>query len=396
MKKRNVAVLGVGQTKFGSHPDKSLADLFADAFKEAFEESNIEKKDIEALYYGNFNGELTDGSANMGGFLTDEVGLGMIPAYRYEAACASSQVAFREATRAVAAGYHDIVVVGGSERLHSAGTALGTRALATSVEGIHEITTGLGFPGVFGLAARLYAKEYNISIENLREKMAHVSIKNHKFGARNPKAQFYQKMGDLDVETVLSGRMISSPLSLYDCCPMTDGGSAAIVTTDKIAEDLINKPVYVLGTGQASGGALFRQGADMVKAEPRRKSSQMAYKEAGIKPDDVDVVEIHDCFTIAEIIATEALGIFDYGKGADAAEQGETDLGGKVVVNPDGGLIGKGHPVGATGTSQIYALTRILRDEFKSTSVKGAEIGLTDTLGGDFGTLCNVLLGRGR
>ncbi len=392
MEKRDVAVIGVGMTKFGKHPDRSLVDLFAEAFYEAFEESNIELKDIEALYYGNFVGEMTDGSANLAGFMADEIGLRGIPAIRYEGACASSSVAFREAVRAVAAGYYDCVVVGGSERLLNAGTAIGTRALATAVDGVYEITAGLTFPGVFALAARLYSKTYDIPLESLREMMAYVSIKNHKYGAINPKAQFYGKFGDLKVEDVLNSKMICSPLTLFDCCPMTDGGSAAIIASADFAKEVVDEPVYVRGTGQASAGSLFRQGKDMIKAVPRRKASQMAFKEANMSPKDIDFVEIHDCFTIAEIIALEAMGFFKDGEACKAAMEGVTWADGDLPVNPDGGLIGKGHPVGATGVSQIYTVVKQLRGEASYNQLKDVETAMTDTLGGDFGTLVNVIL----
>jgi acetyl-CoA C-acetyltransferase/acetyl-CoA acyltransferase len=396
VEKRDVAVLGVGQTKFGYHSDKTLVDLFAEAFYEAFEESNIELKDIEALYYGNFVGEMTDGSANLSGFIADDIGLKGVPARRFEAACASSSVAFREAYLAVAHGMYDCVVVGGSERLYNAGTAIGTRALATAVDGLHEMTAGLTFPGVFALAARIYSKKYEIPMDELHEKMALVSVKNHKYGAINPKAQFYNKFGDLKVEDVLKSKVICSPLTLFDCCPMTDGGSAVIIASADFAEDVIDNPVYILGTGQSGAGGLFRQKEDIIRAIPRKKAAEMAYREANLTPNDIDFVEIHDCFTIAEIIATEAMGFFEYGKGADAIAEGETWIDGKLPVNPDGGLIGKGHPVGATGTSQIYSVVKQLRGEFKYNPVKNAEVGMTDTLGGDFGTLVNVILGLHR
>ncbi len=320
------------------------------------------------------------------------MGLKEIPATRFEGACASSSVAFKEAVKAVAAGYYDCVAVGGSERLYTAGTALGTRALATAVDGVYEITAGLTFPGVFALAARLYSKTYDIPLERLREMMAHVSIKNHKYGAINPKAQFYGKLGNLKVEDVISSRMICSPLTLLDCCPMTDGGSAAIIASADIAKEVVDTPIYVLGTGQASAGSLFRQKEKIIKALPRRRSAQMAFKEAGLTPKDIDFVEIHDCFTIAEIIALEAMGFFEYGKACYAVEEGVTWMDGDLPVNPDGGLIGKGHPVGATGVSQIYTVVKQLRGEASFNQVKNAETAMTDTLGGDFGTLVNIIL----
>ena len=391
MEKRDVAILGVGQTKFGAHPDKTLPELFAEAFFEAFNSSNIELKDIEAIYFGNFVGEITDGAANLGGFIADEIGLKGIPAYRFEGACASSSIAFREAYLAVAHGIYDCVLVGGAEKLYSAGTLIGTRALATALDSAYEINCGLTFPGVFALITRLYAKVYDIPLERLREKIAYVSIKNHKYGAKNPKAQFYNKLGNLKVEDVLNSKMICSPLTLLDCCPMTDGASAVIIASADFAENVIDEPVYVRGTGQASAGSLFRQKLDVVKAVTRRKSAEMAYKEAKMTAKDIDVAFVHDCFTIAEVIASEALGFFEYGKGADAVEEGLTWIDGEIPINPDGGLIGKGHPVGATGTAQIYSAVKILRNELPFVKID-AENVITDTLGGDFGTIVNIIL----
>jgi acetyl-CoA C-acetyltransferase/acetyl-CoA acyltransferase len=172
---------------------------------------------------------------------------------------------------------------------------------------------------------------------------------------------------------------------------MTDGASAVIIASADLAKDVIDEPIYVRGSGQASAGSLFRQKLDVVKAVPRKKSSEIAYKEAGMTPKDIDVVFIHDCFTIAEVIASEAMGFFEYGKGADAVEEGLTWIGGEIPINPDGGLIGKGHPVGATGTAQIYSAVKILRNELSFVKVD-AETAMTDTLGGDFGTLVNIIL----
>ncbi len=389
--KRDVAVLGVGQTKFGSHPGKTLTELFAEAFSEALEYSNVELKEIEAIYFGNFVGEITDGAANLGGFVAEEIGLAGIPAYRFEGACASSAVAFREAYLAVKHGVYDCVLVGGAERLHSAGTSIGTRALATALDSAYEVNSGLTFPGLFALIARMYSKVYDIPLDKLREKIAHVSVKNHRYGAKNPKAQFYGKFGDLKVEDVLNSKMICSPLTLFDCCPMTDGASAVIIASAEFAEDRIDDPVYVRGTGQSSAGGIFRQKWDVLKAVPRRRSAEMAYKEAGMSPRDIDVAFVHDCFTIAEVIASEALGFFDYGKGADAVEEGLTWVDGEIPINPDGGLIGKGHPVGATGTGQVYSAVKLLRGELGFVKID-AENVITDTLGGDFGTLVNIIL----
>ncbi|MGP3667851.1 MAG: thiolase C-terminal domain-containing protein [Candidatus Bathyarchaeota archaeon] len=398
MKKfRDVAVLGVGHTKFGRHPDKSLMDLFGEAAIKAIKESNIDKKQIQALFLGQHVGEVTDGASNVAGFASTEVGIQGVPAVRYEGACASSAVAFREAYLLVAAGVYDVVLVGGVERLLSAGTALGTKALATSVDSVYEGNVGLTFPGVFGMAAVFYSKKYGIPLDELRVKMAHVSVKNHKNGAKNPLSQFYGKYGDLKPEDVVNSRMIAYPLTLLDCCPMTDGAAACVLASADIAEKFHTKPVYVLGVGQSSAGALYRQ-KDITVPKARVNSSREAFKQAGVTPEDVNVVELHDCFTIAEIIALEAMGFFEFGTAADATEKGKTQIGSKLPVNPSGGLIGKGHPVGATGVSQIYCIVKQLRNEVehRDLQVHGAKIGMTDTLGGDFTTICNIILGRER
>lgn len=394
---RDVAILGVGHTKFGRSPEKSLMDLFGEAALEAIRTSNIEKGMIEAVFVGQHVGELTDGISNFAPFAAAEIGLAGVPAVRVEGACASSSVAFREAYLLIAAGVYDVVLVGGVERLLSAGTAIGTRALATSADGVYEFNAGLTFPGIFAMAAILYSKKYGIPLDELREKMAHVSIKNHGYAALNPKAQFYGKYGDLKVEDVLSSRMIAYPLTLLDCCPMTDGAAAVVLAEASIAEKHVEKPIYVLGTGQSSAGGIYRQ-KDITVPMSRVRSCKMAFEQAGLTPEDVDVVELHDCFTIAEIIASEAMGFFEFGEGADAVAEGKTKIGGKVAINPSGGLIGKGHPVGATGVSQIYAIVKQLRNEMepRELQVHNAKIGMTDTLGGDFGTICNIILSTER
>lgn len=394
---RDVAVLGVGHTKFGRHSDKSLMDLFGEAAMQAIRESNVARKRIQAIFLGQHVGEITDGASNLAPFASAEIGLSGIPSTRFEGACASSSLAFREAYFLVAAGVYDMVLIGGTERLLSAGTSIGTKALATSVDSVYEGNVGLTFPGVFAMAALLYSKKYEIPLDELRIKMAHVSMKNHKYGSKNPLAQWYGRYGDLKPEDVINSRMIAYPLTLLDCCPMTDGATACVLASADIAEKAVNKPVYVLGAGQGSAGAIYRQ-KDITVPQSRVKSSKEAFKQAGIGPEDVDVVELHDCFTMAEIIATEAMGFFEFGEGADAVQEGKTSIGGKIPVNPSGGLIGKGHPVGATGTSQIYVMVKQLRDEMepRELQVHGAEVGMTDTLGGDFGTLCNLILSTKR
>ena len=252
----------------------------------------------------------------------------------------------------------------------------------------YEYPAGITFPGVFAMAAHMYADKYDIPLKELKKHMAEVAVKNHHHGSMNPKAHFQK---EIDVETVLGGMMVADPLQLFDCCPFSDGASAVVVAEADRARDLVKKPIYVAGMGQASGGPLYLQ-QDLTRVRAREASVSQAYKESGLGPDDIDVVELHDCFTIAEILALESFGFYEFGKAYDAATKRDTYLEGKVVVNPSGGLKAKGHPIGATGAAQVTEIVEQLRGESGPRQVEGAKIGLVDTLGGDFGTICNIIL----
>jgi acetyl-CoA C-acetyltransferase/acetyl-CoA acyltransferase len=204
----------------------------------------------------------------------------------------------------------------------------------------------------------------------------------------NPKAHFQK---EINVDTVLGSMMVADPLQLFDCCPFSDGAAAVVIAEANKAKDLVEKPIFVAGMGQASCGPLYLQ-RDITRVRAREESIHQAYTQAGIGPDEVDVAELHDCFTIAEILAIESFGFYEFGKGYDAASRGETRLGGKVVVNPSGGLKAKGHPIGATGAAQVTEIVEQLRGESGARQVEGARVGLVDTLGGDLGTVCNIIL----
>lgn len=385
---REVAIAGVGMTKFGIS-EKSNLEMFAEAGLEAIEGSGVEPKDIQALFFGNCLGPFEEGQAHMAPFAASELGLPMsAPATRFEAACATSTVAFRHAAHLVGAGVYDIVLVGGTERAAAMGTSLATRTFAMGAQSKYESPAGLTFPGVFAMAAHMYAKKYNIPLKELKRCMAEVAVKNHYNGSLNPKAHFQK---EITVDTVLNGMMVADPLQLFDCCPFSDGASAVVVAEANKVRDLVEQPIYVAGMGQASAGALYLQ-KDLTRVKARETSIKHAYDEAGVGPEDIDVCELHDCFTIAEILAIESFGFYDFGKGYDAALIGETGLKGKKVINPSGGLKSKGHPIGATGTAQITEIVQQLRGECGERQVEGAKTGLVDTLGGDFGTLCNIIL----
>ena len=391
---RDVAIIGIGHTKFGKASKTSL-ELFSEAALQAIDDAGVDLKDIEALFQGAALPGFEEGQVMPAGFSAAELNLGPIPATRYEGACASASIAIRDAALWIGAGEYDMVMAGGMEKALLMGTLFATRTFAMACHAVTEGPAGLTFPAVFAMAARRYSKNYDISMDKLREKMAHVSVKNHRHGALNPLAQFYKKLGDLKVEDVINSRLVADPLTLLDCCPFSDGAAALVLCAAEEARKYTDAPIYILGTGQGSGGPLSKM-EDLTKPISRISSARMAFKHAGLSPSDIDVLEVHDCFTIAELIALESMGFFDWGEAAEATVQGQTDLGGKIPTNMSGGLIGKGHPIGATGASQVYGIVKQMRGE----AAKGNQIdpvpeyGMTDTLGGDFGTLCHIILGR--
>jgi len=385
---REVVILGVGMTKFGIS-QKSNLEMFVEAGLTAISQSNVEPKDMEALFFGNCLGDFEEGQLHMAPFAHAELGLPIsAPATRFESACATATVAIRHAALLVGAGVYDVVLAGGTERAARMGTPLATRTFAMACQAQHESLAGLTFPGVFAMAAHLYASKYNIPLSNLKKAMAEVAVKNHKHGSLNPKAHF-QKV--ITSETVLNGMMVADPLQLFDCCPFSDGAAAIVIASKDKARGLVKKPIYIVGTGQASAGPLYVQ-QDLTRVKARETACKKAYSQAGLKPTDIEVVELHDCFTIAEILALEGLGFYEFGQAYEAALKGETTFKGKVVVNPSGGLKAKGHPIGATGAAQVVEIVEQLRGECGPRQVEGAKIGLVDTLGGDFGTVCNLIL----
>lgn len=387
---REVAVMGVGMTRFGP-THLNVKEMFAEAALAALADANLSPKAVNALFVGNVLGDFAEGQMNLAGFLANELGLGPeVPATRVEGACATASIAFRDAFMWVAAGIYDIVLVGGVEKVSNMGTPLATRAFAMATDSHYEALCGLTFPGVFGMLTHLYADKYNLPLERLKTAMAQVAVKNHHNGTMNPLAQFQK---EISVEKVLNSAMVCDPLQLYDCCPFSDGAAAAVIASREIAQKQVEKPIRVLGVGQGSAGALGRQ-KDYTVMQSRVASARQAYQMAGITPDAVDVCELHDCFTIAEIVASENLGFFDFGEGAAAVEKGETAIGGRIPINPSGGLKSKGHPIGATGCAQVYEIVNQLRGVCGDRQVDGARIGMTDTLGGDAGTVVNIILGR--
>lgn len=391
-----VAVVGVGSTKFSGPQEKTEVELFAEAATEAITASNLKPGDIKALFLGNVLGDFAEGQGMLQAYAADNIGCRYVPANKYEGACASASMAIRDAFIWVASGYYDIVLAGGVERAATMGTGLATRTFAMFSDARYEYPAGITFPAVFAMLTHLYADKYEVPLPKLREQMARVSIQSYNHGSLNPKAQFFGKNANMPVEKILGSFVVATPLTLHDCCPFSDGAAAVVLASEKVAKKLTNKPVYMTGVGQSSCGPLISQSDYLPRFRAREVSSRQAYVMAGLTPKDIDLCELHDCFSIASLIATESLGFFEYGKSGEAWEKGEADIGGKVAINPSGGLKAKGHPIGATGAGQVYEIVRQLRGEVEpERQVPDAKTGMTDTLGGDGGTLVNMILQRG-
>ncbi|PYM42166.1 MAG: hypothetical protein DME12_08715 [Candidatus Rokuibacteriota bacterium] len=382
---RGVAVIGVGVTKFGKH-ERTSAELFAEAAADALLDAELTPGAVQALYYGNVVGSETEHQLHTGPQAASILGIPAIPTTRFEAACASSHAAFRHAVMEIAAGVSDVVLVGGAERVLNVPTAESTEYFAYASDAIWEQTLGLTFPGVFALIARAHMEKYGTT----EEQMAAVAVKNHKHGTLNPKAQFQKA---ITVEQVLQSAYIADPLKLFDCCPFTDGGAAVVLASEEVARKR-TRAVRVLASAAASDWMLLGDKRDLARVPATERAAAAAYSQAGLRPADVDVVELHDCFTIAEIVATEGLGLFEPGAGGRAAAEGRTSLGGAIPVNPSGGLKAKGHPIGATGAAQIAEIVTQLRGEAGPRQVDEARVGLTHTLGGNTATVLVSLFGR--
>jgi acetyl-CoA C-acetyltransferase len=382
---RRVAVIGAGVTKFGKH-DRTSGELFAEAAVDALADAGLSPKAIQALYYGNVVGGETEHQLHTGPQAASILGIPTVPTTRFETACASSHAAFRHAVMEIASGVSDIVLVGGAERVLNVPTADSTEYFAYASDASWEQPLGLTFPGVFALVARAHMTKYGTT----EAQMAAVAVKNHKHGALNPKAQFQK---EITLDTVLRSAYIADPLKLYDCCPFTDGGAAIVLASEDVARKH-RRAVWVLGTAAASDSMLLGDKKDLSRVMATERAVKAAYAQAGKSPADVDVVELHDCFTIAEIVATEGLGLFEPGTGGIAAEKGWTSLGGKIPVNTSGGLKAKGHPIGATGAAQIAEIVTQLRAEAGPRQVDGAKVGVTHTLGGNTATVLVSVFGN--
>jgi len=381
---RDVAVIGIGLTKFGELWDKSFRHLITEAGSKAIFDSGIEGLEIDAMYVGSMSSGRFIGQEHIGALVADASGFTQlnIPSTRVEGACASGGLAVREGYLSIASGLNDVVVVGGIEKMNDVSGNAATETLAMAADQEWEAFFGATFPSIYAMIATRHMHEYGTT----REQLAQVAVKNHANGALNPFAQ-YQRA--IKMENVLNATMVAYPLGIFDCAPVTDGAAALVLCSLDKAKKFTEKPVKIIASGQASDSLALHERRDICTLDSTVIASKKAYKQADITHKDIDLAEIHDCFTIAEICAIEDLGFVKKGEGGNAIDENITKLNGSLPVNTSGGLKSKGHPVGATGVAQIVEIVMQLRGEADKRQVKDAEIGLAHNVGGS-GATCTV------
>jgi len=389
MAKPLATIVSAGLSKFGVREGLYARELFAEAASEAFERCpNLSpKKHIDGLFVGQMS-ESYEHQAHIAPMIADWVGLLPAPAYRTEAACASSGIALRCAIFAIQSGMHDIVLVGGVEKMTNRPTAIVTENLGMASDFPLEQWHGITFPGIFAMMATAHMAKYGTT----EEQLAKVAVKNHENGMLNPKAHLQKK---ITVGDVLASRPVAWPLKLYDCSLISDGASCLVLTNPKLAKKFTDTPVHIVGSGQAQDTLGLFERDDITTMNVTKLAAKDAYEMARIRVGQIDVAEVHDCFTIAEIMAYEALGFCKQGEGGRLIDDGVTKMNGKIPVNTSGGLKSKGHPVGATGTAQACEIYLQLTGEAGKRQVKGAEIGLTQNIGGSASTAVVQIYGRG-
>jgi len=373
-----VAVIGIGTTEFGENWDKNLRQLAIEAGTKAIIDAGIRGRDLDAIYLGNMSAGRFVGQEHVAALVSGELGLS-IPALRIEGACASGGLALRQGIFSILSGQHDIVLVGGAEKMTDLMTDGVTSSLMGAADQEWEAYYGVTFPSLYAMIARRHMFEFGTT----REQMAKVAVKNHHNGFLNPIAQFKK---EITIEDVLKSPMVADPLTLFDCSPITDGAATLILCKEEWAKKYTDDPIYIIGSGQASDTLALHDRKSLTTLDATVKAAKEAYKQSGITTKGVDVVEVHDCFTIAEIVATEDLGFCKKGEGGKLLDEGLTEIGGKIPVNTSGGLKAVGHPVGASGIKQAVEIVLQLRGKADKRQVKDAEIGLTHNVGGSGGT----------
>jgi acetyl-CoA C-acetyltransferase len=367
-----VCVLGAGSTKYG-RLNEGIIEIALDASIDAINSAGIAPKDIQAGYISNVFG-VSDKQVHMAPVIMSNLGLPGVPGLTIESACGSGSIMFREAYANIAAGFYDCVLGLGVEKITHTGTIQSTTLFSYCSDFFYEGGNGASFPGLFASIARAYMAKYKASEEDL----ASVAVKNHENGILNPKAHVRKK---ITIDDVLKSPMVASPLKLYDCCPFSDGASAVILCNEDFAKKSGRPFVEVIGSGRGASSAAVQGRDDITTIPSTVAAATQAFKMAGITPKDIDFAEVHDCFTIAEIIDIEDLGFFKKGTGANAVREGSTSRTGEIPINPSGGLKSKGHPIGATGIGQVVEVFEQLTGKADQRTVRDAELALTHNFG---------------
>ena len=381
---RDVAVIGTGVTKFGELWDKSFRQLITEAGSKAILEAGVSGTEIDALYVGSMGSGRFIGQEHIGALVADCSGFSHlhIPSTRIESACASGGLAVRQGYLSVASGINDIVVVGGIEKMTDVVGTEATNTLATVADQEWEAFFGATFPGLYAMIATKHMNDYGTT----REQLAQVAVKNHANGALNPNAQFKR---EISIDAVINAPPVAYPLGMLDCSPVSDGAATVVLCAAEKAKKYIDNPVKIIASGQASDTLALHGRREICTFDSTVHAAKMAYKQANLKPKDIDVAELHDSFTIAEILAVEDLGFVKKGDGGKAIENKITTLDGELPVNTSGGLKAKGHPIGATGVAQIAEIVAQLQGKADKRQIKDVKIGLAHNIGGT-GASCVV------
>ncbi len=371
---RKIAVVGIGQGKFGVRSDASLRELAFEAVKACVEDAGIPLKEVDSMVTGIAADEFAL-ALQPSAQVHDYIGFYPKPNFRVEAACATGSMALRTGIMNVASGLADVVLVVGVEKMTEVPTSIATEIMGKAGDSIWEYPFGTTFPGYYAMIANAHMAEYGTT----EGQLAMVAVKNHYYGSLNPYAHMQKA---IDLQKALTSFTVAHPLKLFDCSLITDGAAAVIIASEERAKVISKKPVWIVGSGLATDTLRLGDRKSLTSILAAREAARVAYKMAGVGPTDIDVANVHDCFTIAEIVAYEDLGFCERGEGGKLIEAKETYVGGKIPVNVDGGLKSKGHPIGATGVSMAIEITKQLRGEAGERQVKDAEIGLTHNVGG--------------
>src|SRR5579863_9363262 len=383
---RQVAIVGAGKTPFGAFADQDLRSLAVAAGKKALANAAMEPSAIEAFYLGNFAGPEFTAQNHLAPWISTSLGMTDIPSTRFEAACASSGAAFFQAFMGVASGIYDLVMVAGVEKMTCQPTPRVTEILSGAGDCATEVKAGSTFPSLFAMIARRHMHDFGTT----REHLSAVAVKNHANGALNPDAQMRKV---ITLEQAMNARPIAEPLNLYDCSLISDGAAAVVLCAADRAGEFSNKPVKILGVAQSSDFVALDQKPDITTFAAVRGAANKAYEMAALTPRDIQFAELHDCFTIAEIVAMEDLGFVPRGCGGFFSAEGGTRRDGAMPINSSGGLKSKGHPVGATGAAQICDLVQQIRCEAGERQLKRHSVGLAQNLGGSGATCVVTILG---